>query len=789
MTFQPDWLPLQVVTEDADSLPDTDSGNDTASQDEPPESRGDRQDVPVRGQDEIGDGNAAVGDGHAGIGGDNAIGDGHTRIGYGQLEALPLDIQPGDGKTGDGTSGGDPGILTIPAGFDAPAGAAPGEATSGDGALEVNSLGGTVPEGSRSDEVRPNEVRPNEVGLDEVRAGEVQSDDAAPPEDIPRLDVESLSFQNLHDRVTIMLLFEQVVTSEQVQRVWQTWSELPDRPQEPLWRSFTREAGVDRDRVFAVAATVYAFPEHSLDVDAALEFLRENRQLFTETQWERMRSASVLPVARGLNSTSGLEQLVFVTYDPASAAIRQFLSGLNLRSHDVRFVSEKVMTVLLRRAFSKRSEYLERVSSGKVVHKKDSHYEEDDGVDDEALEAEINRSALLALFDAMLVEAVREGASDIHVVPGESERLEVYFRIDGELQCWHVEDHLPSTAFMAIVKDQAHGVDRFERDAAQDGSMQRRIDGTVIRFRLSILPVASATGHVRSESVVIRVLDDRKVTAELTELGLSDLALQRFEKALRQPYGMFILTGPTGSGKSTTLRAALHHIVSPRRNVITVEDPVEYMVPGVRQIRISHKLPVEDAIRYILRHDPDVVMVGEMRDRTTAELAVKLSATGHLTFSTLHTNDAASAVGRLYKMGIEPYLLAYSINLIAAQRLVRLLCPACKRPHDHPTAEMLQYAGLSEEDAAGAEIFTKGEDTSCPTCGGAGYKGRRAVAEVLELSDEIRSMIVGAGEQINEQAVRDQARKEGMLTLHEAAQRLVRSGVTSIGEIIRVTGE
>ena len=599
-----------------------------------------------------------------------------------------------------------------------------------------------------------------------------------------------LSFNDLHDRVTIMLLFEQVVTTSQVQRVWQDWKEHHhEGRKEPLWRGFTREPGVDRDRVFSIAASVYAFPEQPLDIDAAVEFLRENKKLFTEAEWEQMRSFSVLPVARGLNSTSGSEQLVFVTYDPSSPVMRRLLRRLDLGSHDVRFVPEKTMHILLRRAFSKRSEYLERFSSGKVVHHEDPQFSNEEGVDSDVLEAEINRSALIALFDAMLVEAVREGASDIHVVPGAGERVEVHFRIDGELQCWHVEDQLPASAFMAVVKDQAQGVDRFERDAAQDGSMQRRIDGTLIRFRLSVLPVANASGHGRTESVVIRVLDDRKVTTEMTELGLSELSLERFERALRQPYGMVVLTGPTGSGKSTTLRAALHYVVSPKRNVITVEDPVEYMVPGVRQIRVSHKLPVEDALRYILRHDPDVVMVGEMRDRTTAELAVKLSATGHLTFSTLHTNDAASAIGRLYKMGIEPYLLAYSINLIAAQRLVRILCPSCKQPHDDVTPDLLSFAGLSEEDAEDATLFREGTNPQCTVCGGSRYKGRRAVAEVLELTDNVRSMIVRAGTQIDEGALRDQARSDGMVTLREAAQRLVRSGETSVAELIRVTGE
>src|SRR5690606_30076656 len=228
--------------------------------------------------------------------------------------------------------------------------------------------------------------------------------------------------------------------------------------------------------------------------------------------------------------------------------------------------------------------------------------------------------------------------------------------------------------------------DRFERGMAQDGFIQRRIDDALIRYRVSVLPIATANPDIRAESIVIRVLDDRKVITDLSKLGLREGALAQFAKPTSQTHGMVILTGPTGSGKSTTLVAALSQVVTPEVNVLTVEDPVEYVIPGVRQIKLSHKLNFDQAIRAILRHDPDIVMVGEMRDKDTADLAIKLANTGHLTFSTLHTNDAPSAVSRLFKMGIEPFLIAYAINLVVAQRLIRSLCPDCKRPDPSPAS-------------------------------------------------------------------------------------------------------
>src|SRR5690606_28885265 len=284
-------------------------------------------------------------------------------------------------------------------------------------------------------------------------------------------------------------------------------------------------------------------------------------------------------------------------------------------------------------------------------------------------------------------------------------------------------------------------IDRFDRDIAQDGYIQRHVDDALIRYRVSVLPIASANREVKAESIVIRVLDDRKIFTDLGSIGLLPGALAKFKRAIRQPHGMNIMTGPTGAGKSTTLVAALREVVKPTVNALTVEDPVEYVINGVRQIKLGPRLDMENALRSILRHDPDIVMVGEMRDRPTAELAIKLANTGHLTFSTLHTNDAPSAVARLYKMGIEPFLLAYAINLVVAQRLIRILCPDCKQKDPNPDDTLLHELGFSHEEIATLTFYRPGFREGCKTCHGTGYKGRRAISEALYFSPAIRKLI------------------------------------------------
>jgi type IV pilus assembly protein PilB len=590
---------------------------------------------------------------------------------------------------------------------------------------------------------------------------------------------------DLRDRVAIMLLFKQIVTIEQVESVWSEQKQQPVDKREQLWRMLTRQPGVDRDKVYAEAAEVYAFGAYDVDMENALEVIASLRKKIKEIDWQMLRRVGLIPVAQA-RQPDGTPRYIFGAYDPTHPEIQRYARSQRVGHIEVVYVSEATINALIIEAFPVRNEYLEKINEDPLAYDLGTTYDREGLIDEAALDAEINRSTLINLFEATLVEAVRRGASDIHVWPNAQNKIEIHIRIDGELTCWHVEDRVHPASFLAVVKDNAINVDRFERDAGQDGFLQRRIDGALIRFRVSVMPLATANPEQKAESIVIRVLDDRKVVTDFEKLGITGIAKKRFTEAIRQPHGMVIMTGPTGSGKSTTLYAALHQVVSPKVNVLTIEDPVEYVIPAVRQIKLTHRFTLEDALRSILRHDPDIVMIGEMRDLLTADLAIKLANTGHLTFSTLHTNDAPSAVSRLFKMGIEPFLIAYAINLVVAQRLIRTLCPDCKVIENDVDPEILAELGF--DTASPPTCYHPGENREkCATCAGVGYRGRQAITETMQFSKEVRRFIVKSKGDIDEEELREIAERSGMVSLRGSARELVADGATSLDEMIRVT--
>ena len=587
------------------------------------------------------------------------------------------------------------------------------------------------------------------------------------------------------DRVVAMLLRKEIVSARDIKRAQK--KQQDEQLKEPLWRVLTLIDDVNRAAIFAEAASVYAFKTAEMgEGKPDPEFARSVMETFDEDLRDGLLKLRAVPFEVDLDQQTGAIKVVFITHDPTRPEVHRMMQKLRLERFELRYAPENIVTGLIHEAFPRKNEFLERLDEHDAFDMGINYEESNDLIDEDALEAEINRSKLINLFEATLVEAVRQDASDVHIWPTAKKQIEIHFRIDGRLRRWHVEDKVHPEAFIAVIKDNSMNVDRFEREAAQDGFIQRWIDEALIRFRVSVLPIANVAQEVRSESIVIRVLDDRKVVKDLSKLGLNELALDRFRKAISQPHGMVILTGPTGSGKTTTLYASLHEVINPEVNVLTVEDPVEYILPGVRQIKLNNKLGLDGALRSILRHDPDIVMVGEMRDKPTAELAIKLANTGHLTFSTLHTNDAASAVTRLYKMGIEPFLIAYAINLVVAQRLIRRLCPTCKKVDPDPDHVLMRKLGFNEEEVKSSTIYMQGNDQQCPTCNGAGYKGRRAVSEAMYFSREIRHLIADSEGMLDEGTIKDLAAEQGMMTLIDSAREVVKEGDSSILEMMRV---
>jgi type IV pilus assembly protein PilB len=402
-----------------------------------------------------------------------------------------------------------------------------------------------------------------------------------------------------------------------------------------------------------------------------------------------------------------------------------------------------------------------------------------EGEDEEGLSAvtEIRESAddapVIKLVNSLIAQAVEEGASDLHFEPSETRDMRVRFRIDGVLNETTQIPKRMTAGVVSRVKIMAD-LDIAERRLPQDGRVSLRVEGHAIDIRIVTIP------SVWGEGIVMRVLDKEQVLLSMDTLGIGGDSLHRFDKGIHQSYGAILVTGPTGSGKSTTLYAALNTINSPEKNIITIEDPVEYQLPGINQIQVNLKagLTFAQGLRSMLRADPDIIMVGEIRDAETARIAVESALTGHLVLSTLHTNDAPSAITRLTEMGIEPFLTASALDCVVAQRLARKLCTHCKK-RTVLSQEALLAAGF--DAALDVEAY---EPAGCPRCNHAGYKGRIGLYEVMTLSEEIRAMTI---QRTSADVIRESALASGMTPLRIDGLEKVKQGLTSIAEVARVS--
>lgn len=592
---------------------------------------------------------------------------------------------------------------------------------------------------------------------------------------------------DITDKIGYTLLKKGIIDFETLEKSLKMKdSEENKKNRKNLGQILVSEFGADHDSVFREVANLYAFREIFLQdekVDEArVAFVKKMVDALPDQQREMMVQSKMLPFKYDERQT---DKLIIIAADPTDRNLPVVARSFNVKKYEICYVRLKDLQGLMEKVAPAQNEFLKLLQSEEGATIGQDLSTEDESVDEDALEAEINKSAIVNLFEGCIVEAVRRGVSDIHIVAAEGNKTNFMFRVDGNLQVWHCQENTMPEAVMAVVKDRTKNVDRFEREMSQDGFIQRTIDGHQLRFRVSIMPIVTTEFKNKFESCVIRVLDDRKVITDLEKLGLQGPARGFFYKAIQKPQGIIILTGPTGSGKSTTLIAALYQVIDPTVNVLTIEEPVEYIIKGARQLKIGPKMSFEQSIRGILRHDPDIVLVGEMRDKITAETAIKLANTGHLVFSTLHTNDAPSAVARLYKMGIEPFLIAYAINIIVAQRLIRTLCKICKQPIDDSEKNDLLKFGFSEEDV---HQYTFYKAVGCDKCGG-GYKGRAAIHEALYFSKAIKDIVLNAGEKVDENAIRDQASKDGMWTLRRSGMERMKEGSTSLEEVISTTVE
>jgi general secretion pathway protein E/type IV pilus assembly protein PilB len=402
----------------------------------------------------------------------------------------------------------------------------------------------------------------------------------------------------------------------------------------------------------------------------------------------------------------------------------------------------------------------------------------------EEIEADESEAAKMAqeasvvkLVNEILLEAVHERASDIHIEPQEGV-LRIRYRIDGVLLTQKLPPQITrfQAAIISRIKIMSH-LNIAEKRLPQDGRIQMRVQGREIDVRVSIIPM------IHGEGIVLRILDKGRMVFNLANIGMSPDIYKIFKQLIDKPHGIVMLTGPTGSGKTTTLYSALNEVKEDALKIITVEDPVEYHQEGISQIQVHHKIGLTFAhsLRSILRHDPDVILIGEMRDLETAEAAIQASLTGHLVFSTLHTNDAPSAVTRLIDMGVEPFLVASTVEGVMAQRLVRTICPECKVAY-HPEPNDLP-PDFPTETADGSKL-TLWKGAGCRACRQTGFRGRTGIHELMVTGDEIRELIV---QRVNAGVIRNESFKRGMLSLRMDGWRKVQQGITTVDEVARMT--
>ena len=423
---------------------------------------------------------------------------------------------------------------------------------------------------------------------------------------------------------------------------------------------------------------------------------------------------------------------------------------------------------------------LEQATEAFTLQVSKEEEESEETISGDRLTRDTSVSPVVRLVETIIFTALERRASDIHIEARDAE-VAVKYRIDGVLQ--HAmqpiakEWHSTVLSRIKVLSD----LDIAERRVPQDGRFRVKYKGRFIDLRVSIMPAS------HGEDAVLRVLDKETLSEKFQSLsldvvGFSELEVKRFRRYIQEPYGMVLVTGPTGSGKTTTLYAAINEIKTDEDKIVTIEDPVEYQLKGITQIPVNEKkgLTFARGLRSILRHDPDKIMVGEIRDQETAQIAIQSALTGHLVFTTVHANNVTDVIGRFINMGVEPYNFVSALNCIMAQRLVRVICPKCKKQRNFTQTE-LKEAGL---DLATWSSFAFSEGAGCLECSGTGYHGRTAICELLDLTDRIREMIV---DRRPTSEIKRIAREEGMITLRESGLAKIRAGITTVKEINKVT--
>lgn len=562
----------------------------------------------------------------------------------------------------------------------------------------------------------------------------------------------------MNERIGELLVRENLLSAEQLGRAQREATAKGVR----LGAQITQLGYLEESELTDFVAKEYGVP--SIDLDS-FEIDAEVQVLIPE---HVARKHNVIPVNRA-GST-----LILATADPANMFALddiKFLTGYNIQPV---VASEESIARFLEQYYDDDGE-LEEVMAGFDDSDIDVIRDEDD-FDSDVAKGEAEEPPVVKLVNLILTDAIRKQASDIHVEPYEK-TFRVRYRIDGVLYEVMRPPMKLRNAILSRIKIMAE-LDIAERRLPQDGRIKLKMGrGREMDFRVSVLPT------LFGEKVVLRLLDKSNLQLDMTKLGFEPSQIEAFQQSIHQPFGMVLVTGPTGSGKTTTLYSALSDLNKVGENISTAEDPVEFNLTGINQVQMHEAIGLNfaAALRSFLRQDPDIIMVGEIRDFETAEIAVKAALTGHMVLSTLHTNDAPSTVNRLLNMGIEPFLVASSVNSIVAQRLARRICENC-REVDTATSELeLEEAGLRPEEIRSATVY---RGTGCPTCSETGFKGRIALYEVMPLTDDLKEFVLNGASALE---LKQEAIRGGMVTLRRSALNKLLDGVTTVSEVYRVS--
>ena len=500
---------------------------------------------------------------------------------------------------------------------------------------------------------------------------------------------------------------------------------------------------------------------------------RIDPELFRTIPADLMFRYNFVPLETHNNSLS------IAVADPSQVLLSDELPLLLGKKLAIKVATARQISDLLKRT-EQSQRVLEQATEAFTLQVSKEEEESEETISGDRLTRDTAVSPVVRLVETIIFTALERRASDIHIEARDTE-VAVKYRIDGVLQ--HAmqpiakEWHSTVLSRIKVLSD----LDIAERRVPQDGRFRVKYKGRFIDLRVSIMPAS------HGEDAVLRVLDKETLSEKFASLnldvvGFSEIELRRFRRYIREPYGMVLVTGPTGSGKTTTLYAAINEIKTDEDKFVTIEDPVEYQVKGITQIPVNEKkgLTFARGLRSILRHDPDKIMVGEIRDQETAQIAIQSALTGHLVFTTVHANNVTDVIGRFINMGVEPYNFVSALNCIMAQRLVRVICPNCKRPKAYTDAELSEL-GLPPEEWRSMVLS---EGAGCLECSGTGFHGRTAICELLDLTDRIREMIV---DRRPTSEIKRAAREEGMITLRESGLAKIRAGITTVKEINKVT--